>query len=161
MSVTIRAAEPADAELIFALVRELAEYERLSHEVDATAQQIASALFAPEPKLFCHIADWDGQPAGFAMWFLNFSTFRGRHGLYIEDLFVRPALRGKGIGKALMRHLAGHCVAHGLARFEWTVLDWNKPSIAFYESVGATVLEDWRVCRMSGAPLAKFAGEGR
>jgi diamine N-acetyltransferase len=159
VSTTIRPAQPADAELIFALVKELADYERLAHEVDATAEQIASALFSPEPKLFCDIANWNSQPVGFAMWFLNFSTFRGRHGLYLEDVFVRPAFRGKGVGKALMRHLARRCVDQGLARFEWTVLDWNTPSIAFYRSIGANVLDDWRVCRMSGEALREF-GEG-
>ena len=160
MSITIRSAQPADAGLIYSLVRELADYERLSHEVDSTEGQIASALFGPQPRLFCHLAEWDDEPVGFALWFLNFSTFRGRHGLYLEDIFVRPALRGKGLGKALMRHLARHCVDNNLARFEWTVLEWNKPSIEFYRSIGANLLDDWRVCRMSGEALTKFAGQG-
>ena len=160
MSITIRPARPADASLIYALVRELADYERLAHEVDSTEKQIADALFGPQPGLFCHIAEWDGAAVGFALWFLNFSTFRGRHGLYLEDVFVRPALRGKGIGKALMRTLARHCVDNDLARFEWTVLEWNKPSIEFYRSIGANLLVDWRVCRMSGEALAEFAGQG-
>ena len=160
MSITVRAARPPDASLIYSLVRELADYERLAHEVESTEEQIAAALFAPQPRLFCDIAEWDGEAVGFALWFLNFSTFRGRHGLYLEDLFVRPALRGKGIGKALMQQLARHCVDKGLARFEWTVLDWNKPSIEFYRSIGANLLDDWRVCRMSGEALAKFAGQG-
>jgi diamine N-acetyltransferase len=160
VSVTIRPARPNDAALIFALVRELADYERLAHEVDATQDQISAALFGDQPKLFCDIASWQGEPVGFAIWFFNFSTFRGRHGLYLEDIFVRPAFRGKGIGKALMRHLARHCVDKGLARFEWTVLDWNKPSIEFYRSIGAKVLEDWRVCRMSGEALGEFAAGG-
>ena len=160
MSVTIRPARPADARLIYSLVRELADYERLAHEVDSTEAQIAAALFGEQPRLFCHIAEWDGEAVGFALWFLNFSTFRGRHGLYLEDIFVRPALRGKGIGKALMRQLARHCVENGFARFEWTVLEWNKPSIEFYRSIGANVLDDWRVCRMSGDALTKFAGQG-
>ena len=106
MSLSIRAARPADSALVFALVRELADYEKLSAEVDATERQIAAALFAPTPRLFCDIAEWDGEPAGFAVWFLNFSTFRGRHGLYLEDIFVRPAFRQRGIGKALMARLA-------------------------------------------------------
>jgi diamine N-acetyltransferase len=160
VSVTIRPARPADARLIYSLVRELADYERLAHEVDSTEAQIAAALFGEQPRLFCHIAEWDGEAVGFALWFLNFSTFRGRHGLYLEDIFVRPALRGKGIGKALMRQLARHCVENGFARFEWTVLEWNKPSIEFYRSIGANVLDDWRVCRMSGDALTKFAGQG-
>jgi diamine N-acetyltransferase len=160
VSVTIRAARPEDASLIYSLILELAEYERLAHEVESTEQQIAAALFGPQPRLFCDIAEWQGEAVGFALWFLNFSTFRGRHGLYLEDLFVRPALRGKGIGKALMRNLAKHCVDKNLARFEWTVLDWNKPSIEFYRSIGANLLDDWRVCRMSGDALTKFAGQG-
>jgi GNAT superfamily N-acetyltransferase len=131
----------------------------LRHEVDATQDQIAAALFGKEPRLFCDIAEWNGAAAGFALWFFNFSSFRGRHGLYLEDIFVRPELRGKGIGKTLMRNLARRCIEKKLARFEWTVLDWNEPSIAFYRSIGANVLDDWRVCRMSGDQLAKFAAE--
>jgi GNAT superfamily N-acetyltransferase len=160
VSVTIRPACPADASLIYSLVHELADYERLAHDVNSTEQQLAVALFGPQPRVFCHIAEWEGQPAGFALWFLNFSTFRGRHGLYLEDIFVRSQLRGKGIGRALMRNLALHCVEQGYARFEWTVLDWNEPSIKFYRSIGADILGDWRVCRMSGEALTKFAGRG-
>jgi diamine N-acetyltransferase len=159
VSVTIRPARPTDVGLIYALVRELADYERLSHDVDSTQEQIGAALFGPQPGVFCDLAEWGGAPAGFALWFLNFSTFRGRHGLYLEDIFVRPALRGKGIGKALMRNLARHCVERGYARFEWTVLDWNELSIAFYRSIGANLLDDWRVCRMSGEALANFAAQ--
>ena len=159
MSLAIRAAVQADAALIVALVRELADYEKLSGEVDATPEQIAAALFASEPRLFCDIAEWNGEPAGFAVWFLNFSTFRGRHGLYVEDLFVRQAFRDKGIGKALMARLARRCVDDGLARFEWAVLDWNAPSIAFYRSIGATIIADWRICRLSGPALEAFANE--
>ncbi len=161
MSLTIRPAQPADAELIFALVRELADYEKLQGEVDATPEAIAAALFAPAPRLFCDIAEWQGEAAGFAVWFLNFSTFRGRHGIYLEDLFVRPAYRGKGIGKALMRRLAQHCVERDLARFEWAVLDWNAPSIAFYQSVGAQVMDAWKICRLSGPALKSFANGTR
>lgn len=160
MSVTIRPAQPADASLIYSLVRELAEYERLAHAVDSTEQEIATALFGPQPRVFCHIAEWDGTPVGFALWFLNFSTFRGRHGLFLEDLFVRPAFRGKGIGKALMRRLARHCVEQSYTRFEWAVLNWNEPSIKFYRAIGADVLDDWMICRMDDKALAKFAGQG-
>ena len=106
MSLSIRAARPADSALIFALVRELADYEKLANEVDASEQTIAAALFTEAPRLFCDIAEWNGEPAGFSVWFLNYSTFRGRHGIYLEDLFVRPAYRGRGIGKALMARLA-------------------------------------------------------
>jgi diamine N-acetyltransferase len=156
-TLLIRSARPQDGALIFALVRELADYEKLSAEVDATEAAIAAALFTPEPRLYCDIADWDGQPAGFAVWFLNYSTFRGRHGIYVEDIFVRPALRKRGIGKALMQRLARRCVEEGYARFEWAVLDWNAPSIAFYKSIGAQVLDEWRICRLSGRALQDFA----
>ncbi|HET7850198.1 MAG TPA: GNAT family N-acetyltransferase [Pseudolabrys sp.] len=159
MSVTVRVAEPADSALILSLVHELADYERLSSKVDATEKQIAAALFAPKPRVFCDIAEWSGEAVGFAVWFLNFSSFRGRNGLYLEDIFVRPAYRGKGIGKALMRALAQRCVSEGWPRFEWAVLDWNKPSIEFYKSIGASVMEDWRICRMSGEALQRFARE--
>jgi GNAT superfamily N-acetyltransferase len=160
VSLTIRAARLDDSALIFKLVRELAEYEKLSMEVDATEHALAAALFAPEPRLFCDIAEWDGEPAGLAVWFLNFSTFRGRHGLYLEDIFVRPALRGRGVGKALMTQLARRCVEKGWARFEWTVLDWNEPSIEFYKSIGANVMDEWKICRMSGEALTRFASQG-
>jgi diamine N-acetyltransferase len=160
VSLAIRAARPADSALIFALVRELADYEKLSGEMDATPEAIAAALFAREPRLFCDIAEWNGEPARFSVWFLNFSTFRGRHGIYVEDLFVRPAFRVKGIGKALMARLAKRCVDEGWARFEWAVLDWNAPSIAFYKSIGAQVMDEWRICRLSGEALQAFANEG-
>jgi diamine N-acetyltransferase len=157
VSLAIRAAVPADSALIFALVRELADYEKLSHDVDATPEAIAAALFSTQPRLFCDIAEWNGEPAGFAVWFLNFSTFRGRHGIYVEDLFVRPAFRAKGIGNALMARLAKRCVDEGWTRFEWAVLDWNAPSIAFYKSIGAQVMDEWRICRLSGQALQDFA----
>lgn len=160
MSLSIRAARRGDSALVFALVRELAEYEKLSHEVDATEAAISSALFSDAPRLYCDIADWDGEPAGFAVWFLNFSTFRGRHGIYVEDIFVRPAYRGRGIGKALMARLARRCVEQGYVRCEWAVLDWNAPSIAFYKSIGAQVLDDWKICRLSGGALSSFGQAG-
>jgi Sortase and related acyltransferases len=159
-SLAIRAAKPADSALVFALVQELAEYEKLTAEVDATEDMIAAALFAPTPRLYCDIAEWAGEPVGFAVWFLNFSTFRGRHGIYLEDIFVRPAFRGKGIGKALMARLAQRCVENGWARCEWAVLDWNAPSIAFYQSIGAQVMDAWKICRLSGGALAQFARTG-
>ena len=158
MSLLIRAAAPADCVLIFSLVRELADYEKVTHQMEATVEQISAALFAREPRLYCDIAEWNGKPAGFAVWFLNFSTFRGRHGIYVEDLFVRPAFRRRGIGKALMARLAARCVKEGWARFEWAVLDWNAPSIAFYKSIGADVMDKWRICRLSGKALQDFAG---
>ena len=160
MSLVIRAARPDDSALIFALVCELADYEKLRHEVLATPDDIAQALFGSEKQLYCDIAEWNGEAAGFMVWFLNYSTFRGRHGIYLEDLFVCPGYRGRGIGKALMRRLAGRCVEQGYARFEWAVLDWNAPSIAFYQSIGAEIKAEWKICRLSGPALADFAGEG-
>ena len=115
---------------------------------------------APIRGLFCEIAEWDGEPAGFAVWFVNFSTFSGRSGIYLEDLFVRPALRGKGIGKALLVHLAQECVANGWSRLQWSVLDWNTPSIEFYKSLGADLMDEWTVCRVGGPALTALAQGG-
>ncbi|WP_050421085.1 GNAT family N-acetyltransferase [Bradyrhizobium tropiciagri] len=157
MSLTIRRARPDEAGLVFSLVRELADYEKLLHEVHASEADIAEALFGESPRLFCDIAEWNGEPAGFAVWFVNFSTFAGRHGIYLEDLFVRPALRGKGIGKALLVHLAQHCLANGWSRLQWAVLDWNAPSIAFYKSLGAEMMDEWTICRVSGEALSALA----
>ena len=157
MPLSIRPARPGDAALVFAFVRELAEYEKLSHEVAASEALIDAALFGAQPRVFCDIAEWDGAPVGNALWFLNFSTFTGRSGIYLEDLFVRPAFRGRGIGKALMVHLARRCVAEGWTRFEWAVLDWNAPSIAFYKSIGAQLKDEWTICRVSGDALARLA----
>lgn len=161
MSLTIRPAVPQDAALILTLVGELAAYERLAHEVDADAALIEAALSAQPQRVFCDIAERSGAAAGFALWFYNFSTFRGRHGLYLEDLFVRPAHRGRGIGKALLARLARRCREEGLARFEWSVLDWNAPSIAFYVSLGAVPLADWTTFRLSGDALDKLAELGQ
>jgi GNAT superfamily N-acetyltransferase len=160
MTVAIRSARPGDAGLVLAFVRELAAYERLLDEVDATEAMIDAALFGPNARLFCDIAEWDGAPAGFALWFANFSSFRGRHGIYLEDLFVRPAARRLGIGQALLRHLARRCVEQGWTRFEWSVLDWNAPSIAFYQSLGAVLMDGWTTCRITGDALARLADAG-
>lgn len=157
MTLSIRQAEERDTALVFSFIRDLAAYERLAHEVDATEADIAKALFGSAPRVFAEIAEWEGQPAGFALWFYNFSTFRGRHGIYLEDLFVRPAFRSKGIGKALLKSLAGRCVAEGLARLEWWVLDWNEPALAFYRSIGASPMDEWTVQRVTGAALTKLA----
>ena len=157
MSLTIRAARAGEAALVLQFVRELAEYEKLSHAVAATDTMIADALFGENPRVFCEIAEWDGAPAGFAFWFLNFSTFSGRHGLYLEDVFVRPQHRGKGIGKALMIHLAKKCIANGWSHFQWAVLDWNTPSIDFYKSLGADMLDEWTGVRISGTALKALA----
>jgi len=159
MSITIRPALPGESALVLAFVRELAEYEQLAHTIDATEAMIDAALFGPHPRVFCDIAEWVGEPVGFALWFLNFSSFRGCHGIYLEDLFVRPAHRGRGIGTALLRHLARRCVAEGWTRLEWAVLDWNAPSIAFYQAQGAELMHEWTTCRISGEALAQLAGE--
>ena len=156
--INIRSAMPSDTRVIYALVRELAVYENLLDVVDATERMIGDALFGQSPRAFCELAEWDGEVVGFSLWFYNFSTFRGRHGIYLEDLFVRPDFRGKGLGKALIVSLACRCVAENLARFEWSVLDWNAPSIAFYKALGATMQDDWTGCRVTGDALAALAG---
>ena len=161
MSLHLRRARPGEAPLVLTLVRELAAYEKLSHEVEATEADIDVALFGDNPLLFCEIAEWENEPVGFTVWFLNFSTFSGRPGLYLEDLFVRPTHRGKGIGKALLAHLAKACVANGWSRLQWAVLDWNTPSIEFYKSLGAAMMDELTVCRLSGEALATLAGETR
>jgi GNAT superfamily N-acetyltransferase len=161
MSLTIRRARADEAGLVHAFVRELADYEKLSHEVEATEADIAEALFGENPRLYCDIAEWDGEPAGFAVWFVNFSTFSGKPGIYLEDLFVRPALRGKGIGKALLVHLAKQCVTNGWSRLQWAVLDWNTPSIEFYKSLGAELMDDWTICRVNGEALTRLAQGAR
>lgn len=157
MSLLIRPARPGEAGLVLGFIRALADYERLLHEVEATEADIDRALFGPSPRAFCDIAEWEGVPAGFALWFYNFSTFRGRHGLYLEDLFVKPEFRGRGIAKAMMRHLARRCRDEGLTRFEWWVLDWNEPAIAFYRSIGAVPMEEWTVQRVTGEALDRLA----
>jgi GNAT superfamily N-acetyltransferase len=159
MSITIRRARRREISLIFSLIRELAEYDKLLHEFEATEIDIEAALFGDNPRLFCEIAEWDGEAVGFAVWFFNFSTFSGRSGIYLEDLFVRPAHRGKGIGKALLSHLARVCVANGWARLQWAVLDWNAPSIAFYKSLGAVLMDEWTVCRINGPALSALAAK--
>jgi GNAT superfamily N-acetyltransferase len=161
MALMIRRARPDEAGLVLSLVRELAEYEKLLHEVEATEAMIGAALFGADPRLFCEIAEWEGEPAGFAIWFLNFSTFSGRPGLYLEDLFVRPAQRRRGIGKALLAHLAKQCVANGWSRLQWSVLDRNTPSIGFYKSLGAVLMDEWTVCRISGPALTALAEGSR
>jgi GNAT superfamily N-acetyltransferase len=160
MSLAIHRARKEQAGLVLSLIRELAEYEKLSHEVEATEAMIDAALFGEEPRLFCEIAEWGGEAVGFAVWFVNFSTFSGRHGIYLEDLFVRPAHRGKGIGKALLAYLAKLCVQRGWSRLQWSVLDWNAPSIAFYKSLGAVMLDEWTICKVSGPALHELA-EGK
>ncbi|CCH34798.1 GNAT family N-acetyltransferase [Actinosynnema sp. NPDC047251] len=154
----IRRVRPGDVPAIVGLVEELAEYERARDECLLTADQLHEALFRDAPALFGHVAEVDGQVVGMALWFLNFSTWRGVHGLYLEDLYVRPDQRGGGLGKALLRALAQECVARGYARFEWSVLDWNEPAIGFYRSLGAVPMDEWTVFRLSGEALAALGG---
>jgi GNAT superfamily N-acetyltransferase len=156
----IRRAQRADGALILTMVRELADYEKLAHEVVATETDVAAALFGPNANTYCEIAEWDGEPAGQALWFNNFSTFRGCNGLYLEDLYVRPAFRGRGIGRTLLARLADLCVENGWPRMDWAVLDWNQTAIDFYHAQGAEVAPDWRLVRLEGAALAALAKSG-
>lgn len=159
MTATIRAAEERDVDAVVGLVHELAEYERAAEHCLLRADQLRAALFGPAPALFGHVAELDGRVVGCALWFLNFSTWRGAHGLYLEDLYVQPAHRGGGIGRALLARLAAVCVERGLARLEWAVLDWNTPSIGFYRTLGAVPMDEWTVFRLDGAALEKLGRE--
>ncbi|MGW2770371.1 N-acetyltransferase family protein [Streptomyces sp. NPDC001275] len=154
----IRTASPADVPVIHALIRELAEYEKALNEVRATPEQLAEALFGEHPAAFAHIAqDEDGEAVGFALWFLNFSTWRGVHGIYLEDLYVRPEARGGGHGRALLTELARVCAERGYERLEWSVLNWNRPAIGFYEALGARPQDEWTVYRLTDEPLKALA----
>jgi GNAT superfamily N-acetyltransferase len=157
----IEPAQPADAPLIVALVRELAAYERLLDEVFITPEDVHRDLFGARPYAEAVIARVAGEPVGFALWFHNYSTFAGRPGLYLEDLFVRPAFRGRGYGEALLRHLARVATERGCARFEWSVLDWNEPALAFYRKLGAVGMDGWTVHRVSGEALAALASHAK
>lgn len=153
----IRPAIPDDVPAIHAMIAELADYERAPHEAVATEDQLRSALFGPTPAVYAHVAVEDGVPVGFALWFLNFSTWRGVHGIYLEDLYVRQAARGGGHGKALLAELARICVERGYARLDWWVLHWN-PAREFYEAIGAEALTEWVPYRLTGKALAELAG---
>ena len=154
----IRQAEPKDVAQILDFIRALAEYEHLSHMVVATEQDLLRDGFGPKPKFRCLIAEWDGAPAGFALFFYNYSTFQGRPGIFLEDLFVLPELRGKGIGKGLLVHLAQLALRENCGRYVWQVLDWNTPSIRFYESLGAKLMREWLTMRVDGDALENLAG---
>ena len=156
-ALSIDPARPQDAGLIVALVRELAEYVRLLDQVVLTEQDIHRDLFGPRPHAEAVIAREGDEPVGFALWFHNYSTFAGRPGLYLEDLFVRPACRGRGYGEALLRYLARVALERGCARFEWSVLDWNEPALAFYRKLGAVPMDEWTVQRVSGEALEALA----
>lgn len=161
MSVSVRPAAPGDIPAIHDFIRRLAEYERLLDKMQASEADIAAALFGPEPRARCEIVDLGGEPVGFSLWFYSFSTFRGRAGIYVEDLFVLPQARGRGAGKALLAALARRCVDEGLGRLEWAVLDWNAPSIAFYDALGAARLDDWTLRRLDGEALQALAKSDR
>ena len=156
MTLAIRPAVAADTALIVAFVMALAKYEKLEHEAKASEADITRDLFGADPKVFCEIAEWDGKPVGFALWFYTYSTFQGRHGIWLEDLYVDPQLRGKGIGKALLVDLARRCLREGLGRFEWWVLDWNEPSIEFYKSQGGVMQDEWTKVRVEGDALIRL-----
>ena len=157
--LTIRPATPADVPLILQFIRELAEYEREPQAAVATAADLLRDGFGPEPKFRADIAEWSGEPAGFALYFWNYSTWQGKPGLYLEDLFVRPHFRGKGIGKALLVHLAQVALKNNCGRLVWQVLDWNTPSIEFYKSLGAQTMNEWLTMRVTGEALVKLATE--
>ena len=161
----MRRVRPDDVPTVLRLVRELAAYEESEHEARMTADQLHDALFGKSPALFGHVAltgqGDDAEIAGFALWFLNFSTWRGTHGLYLEDLYVSPAHRGTGLGRELLRTLADECVARGFARLEWSVLDWNTPSIDFYRAAGAVPMDGWTVFRLTDDALTRFAADRR
>jgi GNAT superfamily N-acetyltransferase len=154
---TLRAAEPRDTSAIVGLIGELAAFEGLTHLLDVTTQTLAPHLFGPRPVAECWVAEVGGQVVAFALCFTNFSTFLAKPGLYLEDLYVQPAHRGSGIGKAMLTHLARVAHQRGYGRFEWCVLDWNENAIRFYEKMGASLLPDWRLCRVTGEVLAKLA----
>ncbi|RKT85479.1 L-amino acid N-acyltransferase YncA [Saccharopolyspora antimicrobica] len=153
----IRRATEADVPAMVELVHELALYEKAPELCHLTEQQLSAALFGPDPALFGHVAEVDGAVVGLALWFLNFSTWEGVHGIYLEDLFVQPQQRGSGLGKALLQALAKECVDRGYARLEWQVLDWNKPAIDFYKAAGAIPMDEWTVFRLTGDPLRAFS----
>ena len=155
----LRPAVAADVPAILGFIRELAAYEKLEHQVVASETQLAAHLFGPRPAAEVVIAELDGRPVGFALYFQNFSTFLGRPGLFLEDLFVQPHARGHGIGKALLVHVAQIAVARGAGRFDWNVLDWNEPAIGFYKRLGADLLPDWRTCRVTGDALRALANQ--
>lgn len=151
----IRPAVEGDVAAILSLIRELATYERSPESVVATEEGLRTALFGPSPAVYCHVAEVDGEVVGFALWFLNFSTWLGQHGLYLEDLFVRPSHRDTGLGKSLLETLIGIARERGYGRVEWVVLDWNAPAHAFYRSMGAEPMDDWTVWRVDGDSLTR------
>ena len=160
--MSVRPVRPGDVPAVVALVRELADYEESLDEVRLTEEQLTACLFGDCPALFGHVAEAsDGTVVGMALWFLNFSPWRGTHGVYLEDLYVQPRHRGTGLGRELLRTLAAVCVERGYSRLEWSVLDWNSPSIEFYRAAGATPMDGWTVFRLTDDALTRFAGDRR
>ncbi len=165
--MTVRPVRPDDVPAVVGLVRELADYEQAAHEVRLTEEQLTAALFGRSPALFGHVAEAGGAGGaggavvGTALWFLNFSTWRGTHGIHLEDLYVSPGSRGTGLGRELLRTLAQECVDRGFSRLEWSVLDWNTPSIDFYRAAGAVPMEEWTVFRLTDEALPRFAADRR
>jgi GNAT superfamily N-acetyltransferase len=156
----IRPAQAGDVPAIYRLIRDLAEYERSLDHVRASEEDLRQSLMADEPAVFAHVAEHDGQVVGFALWFLSFSTWEGKHGIYLEDLYVQPGARGHGYGRALLAELARICVRRGYQRLEWSVLAWNSPALGFYASVGAVPLDDWTLRRLTGPAMHALAGTG-
>jgi GNAT superfamily N-acetyltransferase len=161
MTISIRPASPADLPLIAQLIRDLAEYEKLAHEVRFDEAVMGEKLFGERPYAEVVIGELDGAAQGFALFFHNFSTFEGKPGIYLEDLFVRPAARGSGLGKALLSHLAMLAVERDCARLEWSVLDWNEPAIGFYKKLGARLMDEWTVMRVDGTALQQLGAAAR
>jgi len=152
----IRAATIQEVPIILNLIKDLAEYEKAPDEVEANESDLVATIFAENPKVFCDVVDVDGEIVGMAIWFLNYSTWQGKHGIYLEDLFIKPEFRGRGYGKALLQHLAAICNERGYGRFQWWVLDWNSPAIEFYRALGAEAMSEWTVYRVSGRHLREL-----
>jgi GNAT superfamily N-acetyltransferase len=151
--MNIRPARKEEVGIVLQLIHDLAHYEKAPDEVEATEKELLTTIFAEEPRVFCDLVEVDGDIAGMAIWFLNYSTWQGKHGIYLEDLFIKPEFRGRGFGKALLQHLARICEEKGYGRFQWWVLDWNSPAIEFYRSLGAVAMDEWTVYRVSGEAL--------
>jgi GNAT superfamily N-acetyltransferase len=149
----IRPARQEEVGVVLQLIHDLAVYEKAPNEVEATEKELLETIFTSDPKVFCDLVEVDGEIAGMAIWFLNYSTWQGKHGIYLEDLFIKPEYRGRGYGKALLKHLAKICDEKGYGRFQWWVLDWNSPAIEFYRSLGAVAMDEWTVYRVSGQAL--------
>ncbi|RFB78575.1 GNAT family N-acetyltransferase [Methylovirgula sp. 4M-Z18] len=161
MSLHIRPAARADAPHIWRFLHDLAEYEKLLDTFTVSEEKLADALFCLQPKVFCDLAEWNGAPAGIAIWYYNYTTFGGQHGIYLEDLYVGQSHRGLGLGRALLAHLAARCVAEDLVRLDWSVLTWNTPAIDFYKQLGAEMKDDWAGCKLTGAALRGLAASAR